>query len=968
MVRWGRLYRLLTHPQSIPNFAATKGLPVNLFSGPRRIVPILLLTASGLSMWPAAAPRALAQAPTISTNQTAFIPRGTAQVNGTGFDPSTASKPIMVDLALTNSGGTFPLGVVQTDSHGAFSSAPVSLPLAIDIPATNQITAKEEGNTALGAGILVLGTALAPVINNGSAVSAHVGDQITVHGAGFAANDTLSVSLGGQPLTTVGGPAAIAADATGAITATIGIPLNSRLGAQPLTITGSATGTGQNDQGIATINLQPPVITTSLLVTPNPASAGTPIDVQAGGFQANEAVTFTLKYFDLSLGSYALKNAPTNADASGAASTVLSIPPTADPSQPATVIVKGNVSGVTYSQPLDLSSATRITFSPPTALPGAQIEILGSGFVSNENLFVTTRLFTPPVGAAAKVDSTGHFTATETILSSAPTGTALVVAFSGTSGDQGSADYTVAIPSPPSLQISPSSAPAGAQITATGHGMNAGEGVGFSILGNSLGMSGPPTIADPVGGFTATVTLPSTLAPGAYQLLAIGATSGISAQTTLNLTAPPRNQWYFAEGYTGQSASVSFQESITILNPTNQTANGGITYQFANGSTSSLPISLKPRSLLVENVNKDVGSNQIVSTLVKADQNIVADRVLTRKNGQGKTLDTDMSPGQVAPQPTWYFAEGYSGATFQPYLTVQNPEDTPITITATLAAAGSKPAIVNASLPPFGRYTLNLRSAYPGKSFSTTLTAGGPVVAERVQYWGDGVGSAKFGAGVKPGVPTPGTSWYFGYASILGGDQVFMSILNPNTQPAKVTAHFFDGTGKDTATSAITVAPGQRGTMALHNLLKTSTHSPVAVQLTSTLPVVAEEAQYFGASPNVGSHPGADIEGNFAPSARWSFAAGNTAADQEYEYVLNPGSAATVLTGTFYGADGQVVSASYPVPAHTVVTISANAVPGLHKGVHGSVWTTKGNTGVVVVQVLRGADGRSALASQGVPG
>jgi hypothetical protein len=874
----------------------------------------------------------------------------------------------MVDLALTNSGGTFPLGVVQTDSRGSFTGATVSLPLAIDVPATNQLTAKEEGNTALGASVLVAGSALAPQINNGSVLTAHVGDQISVHGAGFAANDTLSVSLGGQGLVPVGGPAAITADATGAITATIGIPLNSRLGAQPLVITGSATGTGQQDQGSTTVNLQPPVITASLLVTPNPASAGTPIDLQAGGFQANEAVTFTLKYFDLSLGAYALKNAPAQADASGAASTVLSIPPTADPSQPATVVVKGNVSGVTYSQPLDLGSATQITFSPPTALPGAQIEIFGSGFVSNENVFVTTRLFTPPVGAAARVDSTGHFTATETILSTAPAGTPLVVAFSGTSGDQGSADYTVAIPSPPSLQVSPSTAPAGAQITATGRGMNAGEGVGFSILGNSLGMSGPPTIADPVGGFTATVTLPAALSPGAYQLLAIGATSGITAQTTLNLAAPPRNQWYFAEGYTGQSTSVSFQESITILNPTNQTAKGGITYQFANGSTSSLPISLKPRSLLVENVNKDVGSNQIVSTLVKTDQVIVADRVLTRKNGQGQTLDTDVSPGQSAPQPIWYFAEGYSGVTFQPYLTVQNPADTPITMTATLAAAGSKPAVVNASLPPFGRYTLNLRSAFPGKSFSTTLTASGPVVAERVQYWGDGVGSAKFGAGVKPGVPTPGTNWYFGYASILGGDQVFMSILNPNTQPAKVTAHFFDGTGQDTATSAITVGPGQRGTMALHDLLKTSTHSPVAVELTSTLAVVAEEAQYFGASPNVGSHPGSDIEGNFAPAARWSFAAGNTSVDKEYEYVLNPGSTATILTGTFYGSDGQVVSASYPIPAHTVVTISANAVPGLHKGVHGSVWTTKGNAGVVVVQVLRGIDGRSALASQGVTG
>jgi hypothetical protein len=74
-----------------------------------------------------------------------------------------------------------------------------------------------------------------------------------------------------------------------------------------------------------------------------------------------------------------------------------------------------------------------------------------------------------------------------------------------------------------------------------------------------------------------------------------------------------------------------------------------------------------------------------------------------------------------------------------------------------------------------------------------------------------------------------------------------------------------------------------------------------------------------------------------------------------------------VITGRFFGADGQSIAASYPVPAHTVVTIAANAVRGLHKGAHGSVWTTKGNTGVVVVQVLRGTNGRSALATQGIP-
>jgi hypothetical protein len=951
---------------------------VNVLSSPRRLLLALTVAAGSLA---AAAPTAstalgrapivsatLGQAPTISSGQSSLTPHGTLTLSGTGFDPSTAANPVMVDVALVNSGGTFPLGVVQTDSHGGFNAPSLALPLTIDVPATNQITAREQKKTGLGAGILLPGTLLTPTVNNGQASTAHLGDQISLQAAGFPANDPLTITLGGLAVTPATGPVSITTSATGDISATVVIPLNARTGAQNLTLTGGVTGTGQHDQASAVLNLQPPAITNTLVVIPNPAAVGTALQLQAGGFQPNEPVTFTLRYFDLGLGAYALKNSPASADGSGGATALLSVPPTADATRPATVLVNGNISKVGYAQPLTFGALTQITFSPPIALPGAQVQIMGSGFVGGENVYVTTRLFTSNGSAVAVVDATGHFTATETISPTAPAGTPLVVAFSGSGGDNGSANFVVAAPTAPGIQVSPADAPAGAQVLVTGHGLGAGENVGFNLTTIPLTPSGGAAISDPLGGFTATVTLPSGLAPGSYQLQARGLTSGLTVQTAIRLSPPPRNQWYFAEGFTGKTSTLSFHESLTVLNPNAQPAMGSLTYQFPDGSTRSIPITIKPRSLLVEDVNKDVGDNQIVSSLIQTDRNVVANRIIIRKNAKSQGLDTDVSPGQSAPQSTWYFAEGYSGISFQPYLTVQNPADTPITITATLAPPNGPATSVLAALPPFGRYTLNLRGALPGKSFSTTVTGSGPIVAERVEYWGDGAGSAKFGAGVKPGVSTPGTTWYFGYASVLGGDQCFISLLNPNTRAAKVTARFFDGTGKDQATTTVTVQPGQRATLALQNLLGKNPHSPLALQLTSAIPVVAEEAQYFQGSPNIGSHTGAALEGRGAPSNRWSFASGSTASTQEYEYVFNPSATATVITGTFMGADGQVVSASYPIPARTVATIAANSVPGLHKGMHGSVWTTKGNTGVVVVQVLRGSDGRSALADQGIPG
>ena len=81
------------------------------------------------------------------------------------------------------------------------------------------------------------------------------------------------------------------------------------------------------------------------------------------------------------------------------------------------------------------------------------------------------------------------------------------------------------------------------------------------------------------------------------------------------------------------------------------------------------------------------------------------------------------------------------------------------------------------------------------------------------------MGSAKFGAGVKPGISSPGLDWYFGYGSILSGDQSFISVADPLTQTAHLTATVFTGSGPLTSTLKLSVARGQRGTFEMDTLL-----------------------------------------------------------------------------------------------------------------------------------------------------
>ena len=930
---------------------------------------VVLFVGSSSNIVPAKA-RVVHAPPSISVTPGQAVPHGSIQVAGGGYDASTSGRQVLVDVIVTNSGGAFALGSVPTDASGNLITNGIpalTLPFNLDASQPNTITAIEEGNTALIATTTLTGIALAPQLNGGQALSGQAGSQIEVKGTGFAPSDVVAVNLGGQALNS-GGQNSANADQTGAIDIVLAVPQNAQTGPQILKVTGKATGTGQTDQASITLTINGVAPTPgNLTVLPNPAAVGTTIRASASNFQPNEPVTFALKYFDSGQNSYAVQNSQATADASGAASALVNVPASADGSKPASVTAIGITSGRTYTVALSFAVLAKLSFNIPEALAGGQVVVSGSGFVSGESLFVTTRLFKPVIGRFALVDATGGFSVTVTLFPNLAPGTTLVLAVSGTGGDNASANFTIAAPVPTALQVTPKTAKSGDPITVTGVGFGPNETV--SLLLNDLATAPlGSAISDGLGAFTTTVTLTATLASGNYTLQGQGATSGFKASAPIQVTLPQSNRWYFAEGFTGQGPRVFFHETITLLNPGNQPATGTIGYAFPDGSMLSLTINVPAHGLRVEDVNSDVGPNKAVSAAVQTDQPIYAERTIIRTTAAKKSLDTDFSPGQSAPQTAWYFAEGYSGVTFQPYLTAQNPFSTPVTMTVTLRPVTGAAVVRNASLLPFGRYTLNLRSALPNRSFSMIVQATGPIVAERVQYWGDGAGSAKFGAGVKPGVPLPATTWQFGFVSILGGDQAYISVLNPGTKQAKVKASFFDGTGKGAGTTTLAVGGGRRATLNVGAILSKVQHSPIAVVLSSDLGVVAEVAQYFGGSPNKGEHPGAAIEGRTATAGTWSFASGDTAQYQESEYLFNPGDKDATVIGTFIGADGQVVSASYQVKPHAVISVSANKAPGLPKGTHGSVWTVRAGPPVIVVQVLHSNDGRAALANQGIPG
>ena len=907
-------------------------------------------------------------APTIVVTPSSVVPHGVIVVRGTGFDASTSGKPVSVSVAVVTNAGESVIGSLVTDVNGDAggpTGTSLTLPFSIDAVGVDQVVVTEVGNAGLGATQLITGTVLQPSIGSGMALVGTAGSAMTIRGSGFAPYDNVAVTLASQSLS-AGAVSNTEADMNGNVTLSVTLPLSTQAGRQLLMVKGSATGEGVADSASAALDVLPPPGTVG--IAPNPAQVGTIVTAEANGFQPNEPVTFALRYYDTGLNSFASSSTPTNANSSGTATAEMNIPHQADPSRDGTISARGINSGSTAVGTIKFAANATLTVTPNAAVPGSQVTIVGTGFVPRENLFVTSRLFKPPVGSFGSPDVTGKFTSTVTLLPTLQPGTTYSVSVSGTGGDNATTTYTPGAPIPPAFGVNPTDTSPGAFLSASGQGFGGSEQITFSISGTVLSVQGPPTVTDATGAFSATVVLPLGIAPGTYTVEAQGLQSNTTRYTPVAVTLKPSNQWYFAEGFTGQGPTVFFHETLTLLNVQSVPVQGTVTYQLPDGSTRSVPVSLGAHSVATEDVNNDVGPNKIVSAVVKANQPIYAERTIARTNAQNQALDSDFSPGQPAPQSTWYFAEGYSGVTFQPYLTVLNPFSQPVTMTVTLYPTVGSAVSVPASLVPFGRYTLNLRSVLPGKSFSTSVVADQPVVAERVEYWGDGVGSAKFGTGVKPGISSPGTAWYFGYGSILSGDQSFISVVDPYTETAHISATVFTGSGVMTGTQTLTVSPGQRGTYEMDMLLAGTQHSPIAVQLQSDVPVIAEEAQYYGGSPNVGSHIGASIEGRQVTASQWTFASGDTSVYTETEYLFNPSGTATTVGATFYGADSQVLKLNYAVPANSVVTVSANAAKGIHAEAHGSVWIAANGAKVVVDQVLMRKDGKAALADQGIPG
>jgi hypothetical protein len=998
------------------NFSANQPVTVTVAltgtTGPAVVTNTAWITSDALGSW--TLPN--------STGATLQIPSGQAAgiyqliaTDGNGLQATAASS------------GAQPITVTTIAATGN-----ASLGLIVQNGVANACTPPS------GASVSLVGNAYN---NDGSLATNVMTDSVLATASGaYNNNEVVSFQLNGSQVAT--------ANAVGTTASAVIVLTTTQF--SPGLYTVSAIGTGGNG-----VSASGTVATSSLYIcpptaTPSPASVtvGQPITVTGTGFGAGEAVSGTYYLMTstvpitFGVGAPGVTQAFTasttqNGQYSGDTSVTYGGITSNTGGSVFTPTTFGvytlHVTGVetTTSGPpyvTDLVTNTTFTVTAGTiattttpVYPSSTFTVSGTGgFVPGEQIVLQPAGGTPVTTTA---NNSGGFVASLVAPPNTPVGLLPITVTSASRGVvPGGITQPITIPTA-SLSATPNTVALGASTTLVGHGYipNQGVALGIYFAGTNGVLVPAGTItstaavtADATGSFTTTYAVNPAVqvVGGAY---VISGTSVASFQNTASVpisvtslttttgsggvTSTQPTTIYFAEGYTGRFATngrADFDEYISVLNPDNFTKTVTFTYQIQGSSTPIVTsTAVGPNSDVLRSVNGDVGNDKIVSAIVSSNFRIAAERIINRTAPSGK-LDGDSSLGVTAPGTTWYFAEGYTGASFQEYLTVQNPGTVPASVTVTFlpqSVPAATPRTVSFSVPANSRWTENIRADYlpfSDKSVGMIVTSDQPIVAERVEYWGDGVGSAKFGAGSGTGMTAPAKQYFFAYGSNPGAtagnagaaqqtnDEGYVTVVNPapivNGVPgsdATVLVSFFGANGAALGSKSITVSPQTRETVVVNNVIAPLA-GPFYIVVSSDQPIFVEHPQYVGGSPNSGAHPGLILQGSPAGVQSVLFPNVNTASASgapisETVFLMNPGATTVTVNGTYYTPSGSTVSVAYTVPAGQLVVVNVNAdAGGLPAGPLGAQYTTGTGGQFIAARIANTPDQLSYVGNQGV--
>ncbi len=374
-----------------------------------------------------------------------------------------------------------------------------------------------------------------------------------------------------------------------------------------------------------------------------------------------------------------------------------------------------------------------------------------------------------------------------------------------------------------------------------------------------------------------------------------------------------------------QAASAStdtFDSYILIMNPNNAEADVDVTFQGEKGDNHSYHYQIASNSRFTVPVRETMGSGSF-ATGIKSNLPVVAERSMYFRY-QGRTGGHD-STGAENPSLTWYFAEGYTGGSFDTWVLLQNPNPTQASVNLNFMRPDGGVINHTITVEANSRQSVHVNEI-PGleaTDVSTEVKSDIPIVAERSMYFNY---QGKDGGSNTIGASAPSNKWLFAEGYTGDSFDTWLLLQNPNDNTANIDLDFMRPDGSIIKKSVS--VPGRRRYSLHLDEIAGLESTEVSTQVNSDLPVVAERSMYFNYQ---GSRKGGHVTiGVPEPKDQWYLAEGYIGGGfDDYVLLLNPGDTVAKTNVVFVGPNGGEVNQDVSLAAHSRFTIHVNDVPQL---------------------------------------
>jgi subtilisin-like proprotein convertase family protein len=311
----------------------------------------------------------------------------------------------------------------------------------------------------------------------------------------------------------------------------------------------------------------------------------------------------------------------------------------------------------------------------------------------------------------------------------------------------------------------------------------------------------------------------------------------------------PAMRWLFAEGAQG-----FFQTYVLLANDNPTPVNATIRFLLEGGGVVTLPVTVAPRTRRTIFAGDIDGlKDRSFGIDITANAPIIAERAMYFSANPNHTYDGGHeSAGVNEPSTRWFLAEGATGAFFDCFVLLSNPNPTAALVTLTYLLPDGRTIPQTITVAANSRRTINVERVDPrlaDAAVSTIIASTVGIVAERAMYWPDS-GQGWREAHNSFGLTEAGLRWAVADGRIGGprGYQTYILLANPNPAPAEVQVTFHKGAGV-TATRTYTLPPTSRVNIEPGSdipQLGAGTFS-AEIEVLNFQPIAVEKAMYWNA-------------------------------------------------------------------------------------------------------------------------